>query len=128
SVVEPFLAGGEKPENITVVGASKGAYIASLVSHFARNPLLNYVLLAGCSADTVTYMRNNNIDLHGNVLAVRDVADTYWAGSCADVFAFSTGIRRHKEIVLSVGSGHGIIFGPLQDWVRPTQEWASTPD
>lgn len=126
--IERLLSGGVKPQNITIVGASKGAYIASLVSHLARNPSLNYVLLAGCSAGTVAYMRDNNMDLYGNVLAIRDVADTQWAGSCAEVFAFSSGIRRTKEIVLSVGSGHGIIFGPLEEWVRPTREWARTQD
>ena len=122
--INELLAASVKPENITVVGASKGSYIASLISHLAQNSSLNYVLLAGCSPDTVAYMRQNRIDLYGNILAIRDVADTKWAGSCAEVFAFSPGIRRHKEIVLTAGSGHGIIFSPLEGWVRPTQEWA----
>ena len=123
--IRRLLAAGVKPQNITVLGASKGAYIASLVSHMARNPSLNYVLLAGCSTDTVAHMRSNNIDLYGNVLAIRDASDTRLAGSCTEVFAFSSGIRQSKEIVLSVGSGHGIIFAPLEDWTRPTREWAS---
>lgn len=121
--VEALLAAGVAPGNILVVGASKGAYIASLVSHLARQPRLNVVLLAGCSADTVAYMRGHGIDLHGNVLAIRDVADTRWAGSCAQVFAASPGLGRHDEIVLGVGSGHGIVFEPLEAWVRPALAW-----
>ena len=35
-----------KPENITVIGASKGAIIASNISNINKNPI-NYVLLAG---------------------------------------------------------------------------------
>lgn len=125
--IDELLAAGVDPWSITVVGASKGSYIASLVSHLARNPSINYVLLAGCNPDTVAHMRSNNMDLYGNVLAIRDVADTRWAGSCAEVFAFSPGVRRHKEIVLSVGTGHGVIFEPLEGWVRPTRDWADSP-
>ncbi len=35
------------------------------------------------------------------------------------------GLGRHDEIVLQVGTGHGILFKPLDEWVLPTVEWAA---
>jgi hypothetical protein len=124
---DSLLRAGVPPEHIAVVGASKGAYIAALASHLARNPRLRFVLLAGCSAGTVAYMREHGVDLYGDVLAIRDAADTELAGPCAEVFALSEGIGRHAEVVLDVGTGHGILYRPLDEWVLPTVEWARAP-
>ncbi len=122
--IESLIESGVPPQNITVVGASKGAYIATLTSHLARNRDLNFVLLATCHPDSVEHMKANQIDLWGNVLAIRDRSDWELAGSCEDAFAFSEGIGRHEELVLDIGTGHGILYKPLDEWVIPTIEWA----
>ena len=121
--VDSLLRAGVPPDRITLVGASKGAYIAALASHLARNPELNVVLLAGCSTGTVAYMRENGIGLYGDVLAIRDVADTEAAGPCADVFAFSDGVRRSEDLVVDLGVGHGLIYRPYDAWVVPMTAW-----
>lgn len=72
--------------HITVVGASKGAYIAALVSHEVRQ--------AG-------------------------------VGPCAPLFSASPDIGVKREIVLEVGTGHGMVFRPLDEWVLPALEWAA---
>lgn len=126
--VDSLLRAGVPPEHITLVGASKGAYIAALASHLARNPELNVVLLAGCSAGTVAYMRENGIDLYGDVLAIRDVADTEAAGPCADVFSFSDGVGQSEDLVVDLGVGHGLIFRPYNDWVQPATAWGLNED
>lgn len=82
------------------------------------------MLLAVCSAGTVAYMREHHVDLYGDVLAIRDAADNALAGPCAQAFAFSEGIGRHREVVLDVGIGHGIVYRALDEWVLPTVEWA----
>jgi hypothetical protein len=46
--VKDLLKSGVHPGSITVVGASKGAAITSLVSHLVANSNVNYVLLGGC--------------------------------------------------------------------------------
>jgi hypothetical protein len=64
--------------------------------------------------------------LSGNVLAIYDSADEY-AGSCAELFTLSEGkgLGRHAEVILQVGTGHGILYEPLAEWVLPTVQWAN---
>lgn len=128
SEIESLLEAGVPPEHITVVGASKGAYIATLTSHLAQNSRLNYVLLATCHPESVQHMRANHVDLYGSILAIRDYADHDLSGSCEEVFEFSEGVRRHQEIVLDIGTGHGILYKPLDEWIVPTIEWARSAD
>jgi hypothetical protein len=125
--IDTLLKAGVPPENITVVGASKGAYIAATVSDLLHEPAMNYVLIGTCHPDTVDEWKSGGFQFHGNVLAIRDVADLEYSGSCEELFQISEGkgLGRHKEIVLHVGTGHGILFKPLDDWILPTVEWAS---
>jgi hypothetical protein len=48
-------------------------------------------------------------------------------GSCAKLFALSEGkgLCRHSGIVLHVGTGHGILYKPLDEWILPTVKWAN---
>jgi hypothetical protein len=126
--VEQLLQAGVPAKNITVVGASKGAGITILVSHLLDNDEINYVIMAICDPATVKELEQNGISLVGNVLSIYDSADQL-AGSCQDLFSFSEGrgIARYYEIVLNVGSGHGILYQPLDEWITPTIEWARNP-
>jgi hypothetical protein len=123
--VKRLLAAGVPPEHITVVGASKGAYIAVFVSHQLQNPQTNFVLLGTCHPDTIREWQQNSLSLHGNVLAISDSADEY-AGSCEDMFASSEGqgLNRHVDLILQLGNGHGLLYKPLDEWILPTVEWA----
>jgi hypothetical protein len=119
-----LLVAGVKPEHITVVGASKGAGIAIYVSHALANRQINYILLSICHTDTVQELIQDEINLYGNVLSIYDANDTL-AGSCAELAAFSDGkgLADYEEVVLEVGTGHGILYQPLIEWVLPTVEW-----
>ncbi len=122
--VDSLLGAGVPPHHVSVVGASKGAYIAALVSHAVETPGVRYVILAMCPAEIVSGFREQGIDLHGDVLAIRDAADRPdYAGTCRPLFDASPDIGRHEEIVLNVGTGHGILFQPLDEWVEPTVRW-----
>lgn len=126
--VTDLLDAGVPAHNITVVGASKGAGIAILVSHYLGNTNVNYVLLAICAPATVEQLIQDQIFLYGNVLSIYDSADEL-AGSCQGLFSFSEGkgISRHDELILNVGTGHGILYKPLDEWITPTIEWAGNP-
>jgi hypothetical protein len=122
--VTMLLVAGVPPDAITVVGASQGAGIAVYVSHRLANPDINYVLLSICHPDNVQEFIENDITLYGNVLSIYDASDAL-AGTCQELFRFSEGrgIDRYAEVVLDIGTGHGILYQPLIEWVLPTAEW-----
>lgn len=124
--VKELLDAGVPAEKITIVGASKGAGIAIYVSHLLKNNQVNYVLLAICHPDVVSELIQDGISLSGNVLSIYDGIDEY-AGSCEDLFAFSEGkeLSSHAELVLDVGTGHGALYQPLDEWVLPAVSWAA---
>jgi hypothetical protein len=123
--VTELLSAGVPARNITVVGASKGAGIVMEISHLLENEEVNFVILAGCNSDTVEFFKQNRMHLHGNVLSIYDSVDEL-AGSCEELFAFSegNGLNRRTEIVLHIGTGHGILYKPLDEWILPAVEWA----
>jgi hypothetical protein len=124
--VTELLKAGVPAKNITVVGASKGGGIALFISYLLENNEINFVVMGTCDPDTVKSMKQNNMSLHGNVLAIRDSVDEL-SGSCQELFTFSEGkgLARHNEIVLHVGTGHGILYKPLDEWLIPAVEWAN---
>jgi hypothetical protein len=123
--VTALLKAGVPAKNITVVGASKGAGIAIFVSHLLESKEINFVIMAICDPVTVEELRQNQISLYGNVLSIYDFKDEL-AGSCQELFAFSEGkgISRYDEVVLKVGTGHGILYKPLDEWMTPLIQWA----
>ena len=126
--ISNLLEAGVPAKNITVVGGSKGAGIAVFISYFLENEEVNFVIMAVCHPDEVEYLKQNQIYLYGNVLSIYDSVDEF-AGSCQDLFALSEGkgISKHKEIVLNVGTGHGILYKPLDEWITPVIQWAGKP-
>jgi len=120
SQVKALLKAGVPPGNITVVGASKGALIAMLVSTSLANKDVNFVFIAGCN--DMIYHRFD-INFCGNILSIYDESDEL-VGTCQMFFKNSTGINQYKEIKLKVGTGHGILYKPLKEWVEPVVKWA----
>lgn len=124
--ISQLIGAGVPEQNITVVGASKGGAIAIYVSHFLENESVNFVLMAICHPDYVQVLLRDEITLYGNVLSIFDSVDEY-AGSCQELFTFSEGkgLSRFDEIILDVGTGHGILYQPLDDWILPVVQWAN---
>ena len=121
-----LIEAGMPAKNIIVVGASKGGAIAIFVSHFLENEEVNIVLMGICHPDYVEDVIGNKIFLYGNVLSIFDAVDRY-AGSCQELFSYSEGrgLSKYKEIVLDIGTGHGILYQPLDDWIFPIVQWAN---
>ena len=120
SQVNRLLEAGVPASNITVVGASKGAFIAMIASTMLQNKEINFVFLAGCS-DSI---RKFDLNFSGNILSIYDEKDQL-VGSCQNYFKQSIGINRQKEIMLKIGIGHGIVYKPLKEWIDPVVLWAS---
>ena len=117
------LSDGIPASHITVVGASKGAAIAVLVSNLLRNRQINYVILAICAEQTNDYFARNGVCLYGNVLSVYEASDEI-AGSCESLFnRCSSELVTHEEIATSLGNGHGMVYKPYEEWVGPALRW-----
>jgi len=125
--ITELLTAGVPPGSITVVGASKGAAMAVVTSDLVNNPNVNYVLLGTCHPTLVEAWIQGGLILSGNVLSIYDFADDEYSGSCEELFnlAEGKGLNHHDELVLQVGTGHGILYQPLPEWVLPTVKWAN---
>lgn len=121
--VRQMMAEGVPAQSITVVGASKGAYIASLVSNLLDEVDLHYVILAGCSRPLVEGMLASGTRFSGHVLAIRDASDTQLSGSCSDAIEASPDVATFREIVVETGLSHGLIYTPNDAWVLPVLDW-----
>jgi hypothetical protein len=126
--VETLMKMDVPAKNITVVGASKGGWITVFISHYLKNQEINFVLLAICNPVAIETFKQNKLYLYGNVLSIYDYEDVEYAGSCQELFAFSEGqgLSRHDEIVLEIGTGHGVLYQPLDAWINPVTAWAKT--
>ena len=118
--VRELLKDGVAPENITVVGASRGAFITILASTYIKNKNVNFVIIAGCSVNKDFL---NLANLYGNVLSIYEKSDT--TGSCKTVFDDAEGLNKQKEVMLETGLAHGFIYRPMREWLIPTLDWAN---
>ena len=120
SQIKGRLAAGVPPANITIVGASKGSVIAMLVSSRLRVDKVRYVFLANCNE----WMEHTFAPrFTGDVLSIYEASDDI-GQSCREIASRSVAKGRFREIRLETGLGHGIVYRPLNQWLRPATEWA----
>ena len=126
--IETLIDAGIPAKNITVVGAPKGALITVYISHLLGNEQVNFVIMAICDPDNLEAFKQDQITLSGNILSIYDSADEL-AGSCQELFSTSEGegISKHEELILNIGTGHGILYQPLDEWIIPIIQWAGKP-
>ncbi|UZO82038.1 alpha/beta hydrolase [Aquimarina sp. ERC-38] len=120
--IDSLIKIGIVPEHISVIGASKGAIIASHISHINKNPI-NYIFLAG---NNKHQEQENNWSFHGQVLSIYEVSDTI-AGRNYDYWEHrKRPTAKLKQIKLHTGLSHGFIYKPLPEWMEPTLKWIRT--
>ena len=73
--IQLLLKSGTPPNNITIVGTSKGGYIAQYVSTLANIPNLNFVFI-GCFQDS-DIENIPEINYCGNILSIYEKSDPY---------------------------------------------------
>lgn len=118
-----LIANGVPASHITIIGASKGAYIAALAASDTKAPV-NAVLIASCNQQINDALIKNGVRFTGRVLAIRDRADAEFAGSCADVFEASPDMIESSEIITMLDVGHGLVYRPYPEWTEPATDWA----
>jgi hypothetical protein len=117
--IRRLLAAGVPVDHITVVGASKGAVIAMLVSTALPDKPIGYVLMGNCNE---WVPKNYHVDLHGEVLSIFDASDDV-GHSCQPIFERSRRLGRRHEIQLATGLKHGYLYRALPAWIEPTLSW-----
>lgn len=117
--IDSLIDIGTEPVNITVVGASKGAIIASIVSDQNDNPV-NYVLLAG---NNQYQEQNNDWKFHGQILAIYESSDEIAGKNYSFWKERENHATRFEQIETHTGLGHGFLYKPLDEWIQPTKKW-----
>jgi hypothetical protein len=122
--IDSLIKKGIKPDDITVVGASKGAIISMFVSSYLKNKDVNFVFLAGCSEEILQHFPE--IEFCGNILSIYEKSDDKGGLSCSQFKDRSPlTIPHYKEIELNTGLRHGFIYKPLPEWIDPAVKWAN---
>jgi hypothetical protein len=122
SQIDSLLKKDIKPNNITVIGTSKGGYIAQYVSTYLKNSDVNFIFI-GCfkETDLVNYPE---INFCGNILNIYEKSDEYGSSTKKRKNTSKYKISNFKEIALNTGLKHGFLFKPLQEWIKPCVKWA----
>jgi hypothetical protein len=122
--VDSLLRLGVPPKDISVVGFSKGGWIAVLASSRLQNPAISFVFMGACGPWT-----NDSPDLHvaGRLLSLYERSDSLGV-SCAPMLARRSPGSEARELALSLGLGHGTFFPPRTAWLEPVIAWAEGRD
>lgn len=121
--IDSLIKNGTKPNKITVVGTSKGGYIAQYVSTLANNPDLNFVFVASFMDSDIQNIPE--INFCGNILTIYEKSDPFGVSAMQRKRTSTCKIEHFKEIELNTGMGHGFLFKPMKEWIEPTIKWAN---
>lgn len=120
--IDSLLELGVKPNHITVIGTSKGGYIAQYVSNTLKNPNLNFVFI-GCYRDK-DLTSFPGINFCGNILTIYERSDEYGVSAIKRKETSNLKVLNFKEIELNTGLKHGFLFKPIKEWIEPCIRWA----
>jgi len=121
--IDSLIKKGVKPNDITVVGASKGAIISMFISSYLKNKDVNFALLAGCDNDI--FKRFPEIQFCGNILSIYEKSDDIGRSCIKFKKKTKLTIPHYKEIELNTGLKHGFLYKLLPAWIEPTVKWAN---
>ncbi|EKF55976.1 hypothetical protein I215_03495 [Galbibacter marinus] len=121
--IDSLINQGVHPNNITVIGTSKGGYIAQYVSTLAKNQDLNFVFIASFRESDIRNIPE--INFCGNILTIYEKTDPYGVSAIERKNISSCTIVNFKELQLNTGKGHGFIFKALNQWIKPSIDWAN---
>jgi len=121
--IDSLINSGMEPKKITVIGTSKGGYIAQYVSTIANNPGLNFVFVASFQNSDIQNI--TEINYCGNILTIFEKSDPFGISAIERKKTSTCDIRHFKEIELNTGMRHGFLFKPLKEWIQPSIKWAN---
>lgn len=118
--VDSLVKTGVNPSHITVIGTSKGGYIAQYASGLLKNNKLNFVFIGSCG----DYLDDEpDVKWYGNVLSIYEKSDKWL--SCEKMKnRQANNVEHYKEIELNTGMKHGYLYKALPLWIEPSAKWA----
>ena len=119
--IDRLIKNDVKPEQITIVGASKGAVMAMYISHISQHQI-NYVLL-GANNDYLE--QEMDWELKGNILGIYEISDAIAGKNYQFWINKSENTAHFKELGIDTGLGHGFLYRPVGEWLEPTREWVN---
>jgi hypothetical protein len=120
--VRKLMAAGVKPENITLLGFSRGGEITLLASDKLRLDKINTILLAVCGGFVKDH---KEYQAYGNVYSIYETSD--FAGSCQFLKDRNKKIHSFQETSISTGKEHGTFYQPLPQWLDQVKAWLKLP-
>lgn len=119
--IDSLLKTGVEPNHITVVGLSKGGYIAQVISTLLANPEVNFVFVGSFRQQDLANMPQ--INFCGNILTIYDESDEFGVSAIRRKEISKLKVTRFKELELNTNLKHGFLFRPLPEWVIPVINW-----
>ncbi|WP_291144777.1 dienelactone hydrolase family protein [Flavobacterium sp. UBA7680] len=121
--IKTLLKKGVSPNKITVIGTSKGGYIAQYVSTYLANPDVNFVFI-GCFRD-VDIEEIPDINFCGNILTIYEKSDVFGVSAIKRKETSKLKINHFKEVELNTNLKHGFLYKALDEWIVPCKKWAN---
>lgn len=117
--IKSLLKKGIPPNKITVIGTSKGGYIAQYVSTYLANPDVNFVFI-GCFMDS-DIEQIPEISFCGNILTIYEKSDIYGVDATKRKETSKLKINHFKQIELNTNLKHGFLYKALDAWIDPSK-------
>ncbi|MCP2025708.1 hypothetical protein L1276_000848 [Flavobacterium sp. HSC-32F16] len=120
--IKKLLKKGVSPNKITVIGTSKGGYIAQYVSTYLANPNVNFVFIG--SFRDVDIEEIPDINFCGNILTIYEKSDIYGVSAVRRKETSKLKINHFKEVELNTNLKHGFLYKASDEWIVPCKKWA----
>jgi len=116
--VRRLIDNGVKPENITLLGFSRGGEITLLASSKLRLDKINTILLAVCGG---VVKSQPEYQAFGRVSSIYETSD--FAGSCQFLQDRNKQLESFRETSITTGKEHGAFYQPLPQWLEQVKKW-----
>lgn len=121
--VDSLILQGVKPNDITIIGTSKGGYIAQYVSTIAKEPSLNFVFIGAYQNSDIE--DTPEIEFCGNILNIYEKSDEYGVSAIRRKELSKLPVPHFREIELNNGLKHGFLYIASDEWIKPCKMWAN---
>ena len=126
--VSNLIETGVPPDNITIVGHSKGGLIAMMAAARLQIPEVNFVLMAACSRSLrrggyTQFVSRESQKMSGRMLFITERRNTE-AGSCREALMRARDNVISEERMLDTGKGDGLFYKPEPAWIDLIEAWA----